>query len=221
MARFNVDDYVDVQERISRFWSEYPEGRIITEIMSLPDEFERVVFRAQVFKAQNTTPDVTGWAAEVAGGQGANQTSWHENAETSAIGRALANMGYAKSAKDRPSRQEMGKVNRGPVVLQEVDPDEEYRAYRAPINGGIPANVTLITPAQILEMGALMKGLDWHIAHRQNWLKKNAGTIDYRALTQEKAAELIALLNERLDEAVREGLPEATGQETLSMATTA
>jgi hypothetical protein len=217
MARFNVDDYVDVQERISRFWSEYPEGRIITEIMSLPDEFERVVFRAQVFKAQNTTPDVTGWAAEVAGGQGANQTSWHENAETSAIGRALANMGYAKSARDRPTRQEMEKVNRG---SQTRDLNEE-RAYRPPVSGGIPANVTLITPAQILEMGALMKGLDWHIAHRQNWLKKNAGTIDYRALTQEKAAELIALLNERLDEAVREGLPEATGQETLSMATTA
>jgi hypothetical protein len=116
VPRFNVDEYVDVQQRISRFWGEYPNGRIVTELMSLPDEFERVVFRAQVFKdSMDAAPAVTGWAAEVAGGQGANQTSWHENAETSAIGRALANMGYATSEKDRSSREEMDKANRGPV----------------------------------------------------------------------------------------------------------
>ena len=33
-GRFNLSDYVDVQERITRFWGEFPEGRIITEMMA-------------------------------------------------------------------------------------------------------------------------------------------------------------------------------------------
>lgn len=116
MARFDLTNYVDCQERINRFRAEYPEGSITTELASPPESFERVVFLARVWKQRPSTygdvPDSTGWAAEVAGTGGANQTSWHENAETSAIGRALANMGYAKTAEDRPSRQEMDKANR-------------------------------------------------------------------------------------------------------------
>lgn len=82
MPRFDPNSYIDCQERINRFWGEYPEGRIQTELMSLPDEFERVVFRASVYKAlTDSVPAATGWAAEVAGGGGANQTSWHENCE--------------------------------------------------------------------------------------------------------------------------------------------
>ncbi len=113
MARFDLADYVDVAERLRRFWEEYPSGRVITALMSLPDEFDRVVFRAEVWKDRDRPmPDSTGWAAEVAGGQGANLTSWHENCETSAIGRALANLGYVTKNESRPSRQEMVKVLR-------------------------------------------------------------------------------------------------------------
>jgi hypothetical protein len=114
MPRFNLEDYVDVAERIRRFWELHPEGRIVTDLMSLPDEFERVVFKATVFRdsAPGRSPDATGWAAEVAGGQGANLTSWHENCETSAIGRALANLGFVTSTEQRASKQEMAKVQR-------------------------------------------------------------------------------------------------------------
>ena len=41
-------------------------------------------------------------------GQGVNRDAWVENAETSAIGRALANMDYCGTL--RPSREEMSKV---------------------------------------------------------------------------------------------------------------
>ncbi len=120
MARFDLESYVDVQERIARFWSEYPKGAILTQLVSEPSDFERVVFFAGVYKQQDQEgPDATGYAAETKGSGGANQTSWHENAETSAIGRALANLGYATSGKDRPSRQEMSKADNAhtaPVV---------------------------------------------------------------------------------------------------------
>jgi hypothetical protein len=117
MARFDLQTYVTVQDRISRFWEENPEGAIRTELASNPSQFEQVVFRAEIYKHRdNAHPDATGYAAEVAIEDprgGPNYTSWHENAETSAIGRAFANMGYATSQKDRPSREEMQKVERG------------------------------------------------------------------------------------------------------------
>ncbi len=113
MPRFNLDDYVDVQERIVRFWTEHPDGAIITRLMSPPDDFSQCRYEAAAFKQRDhQRPDATGYAFELAGAGGANQTSHEENCETSAIGRALANMGYATSRADRPSRQEMEKVER-------------------------------------------------------------------------------------------------------------
>lgn len=56
------------------------------------------------------TPKATGLAFEIEGTAGANATAALENAETSAIGRALANAGY--SGNKRTSREEMAKVNR-------------------------------------------------------------------------------------------------------------
>lgn len=114
MPQFNPDNYVDVQERITQFWSENPDGRIFTDLRSDPDNFTQVVFFAAVYKdKEQPEPDATGWAGEEQGQGGmANKTSWHENCETSAIGRAFANMGYATDRNDRPSRQEMQKVQR-------------------------------------------------------------------------------------------------------------
>jgi len=113
-GKFDLNNYVEVQERINRFWAENPEGRIETDLLSSPDNFDQVVFRSRVYKnRENPYPDSTGIAAEEKGrGGAANSTSWHENGETSAIGRALANMGYATSNKDRPSKEEMSKVQR-------------------------------------------------------------------------------------------------------------
>lgn len=114
--RFDVSTYVDVQSRITRFWSEYPDGRIVVEVLSDPNQFDRLVVRADVYKHRDHSfPDASDIAAEERGADsrdGANFTSWHENCSTSAIGRALATMGYATTGGERPSRQEMEKVER-------------------------------------------------------------------------------------------------------------
>jgi hypothetical protein len=237
-GRFNPDDYVDVQERITRFWTEYPEGRITTDLMSLPDEFERVVFKAEIYKdTLRALPDATGWAAEVAGGQGANQTSWHENCETSAIGRALANMGYATKGKDRPSRQEMAKASRGAGMAATTNtaPAHDPRShmtskpdprpiYQAPDitreTGEItdPPDDGSITKEQEMRLGKMMRVVGiTEIPHRQNWLKKHGGGIDYHRFSSAKADRLIALLEKKQDEETQRGLVATTGPQEVLM----
>jgi hypothetical protein len=69
-----------------------------------------------VIRAELWLDDVcvaTGYAEEVRGAGNVNRTSHVENCETSAVGRALANAGYAGSdVNKRPSREEMSKVQR-------------------------------------------------------------------------------------------------------------
>ena len=116
MGRFNLEDYVLVEDRIEEFWTKHPKGRILTEVTHLdhPEAKQRmVVIKATIYTESDSlsVPIATGWAKEREGTMGANQTAFLENAETSAIGRALANMGVA-TKKGRPSRQEMEAVER-------------------------------------------------------------------------------------------------------------
>lgn len=118
MARFNLDDYETVESRIKKFYEQNPDGRIITEWIAEYDpiaESKRTwVMKAYVYLTvgdqANKLPKSTGYAVEVDGTGGANNGSALENAETSAIGRALANMNL--SGNKRASREEMMKVQR-------------------------------------------------------------------------------------------------------------
>ncbi|HJP86144.1 MAG TPA: hypothetical protein VJ852_09155 [Gemmatimonadaceae bacterium] len=107
---FNPEQYATVAERIEMFYSRYPHGRINTELVSRADG--AITFKAVVFRdANDTTPAATGWASEREGDSDINTVACLENTETSAVGRALANLGFVASAK-RPSREEMEKVFR-------------------------------------------------------------------------------------------------------------
>jgi len=108
VAHFNLDDYETVEERIAKFWKDHPEGRIVTTMLEgSPSRF--IVYAAIYRGADDNQPYATGLAEETVQGRGVNATSALENAETSAIGRATANAGYATKGK-RPSREEMSKV---------------------------------------------------------------------------------------------------------------
>lgn len=121
---FNPEDYIDVQERIHKFWMENPEGRIFTELISPPADFERVAVRASVYlHRDHSYPAATGMANEWKGGGMAQAAAWLETCETSAIGRAFANMGYAVKNSNRPSKQEMEKVQRHTGENQNPQPN--------------------------------------------------------------------------------------------------
>lgn len=108
MAGFNLSDYETVEERLEKFWADNASGRIATSVHHYDAEY--VVFRAEVYRdIADSCPTATGYAEEKRGAGTVNKTNHVENCETSAIGRALANMGYATKGK-RPSREEMQKA---------------------------------------------------------------------------------------------------------------
>ncbi len=108
-------EYAPVADRITLFYERFPEGRIITELVAR-DERE-VTFRAAVYRSpSDREPAATGWAAEREGDGDINTVACLENTETSAIGRALANLGFTASAQ-RPSAEEMGKASRARARL--------------------------------------------------------------------------------------------------------
>jgi hypothetical protein len=105
---FNLEDYETVEDRLSKFWKDYPDGRISTQIIE--HTLQRFIIQAAIYRTEvDAQPWSTGFAEETVSTRGVNSTSALENCETSAIGRALANAGYASKGK-RPSREEMVKV---------------------------------------------------------------------------------------------------------------
>ena len=112
MAKFNLENYETVEERLKVFWKDNPNARINTEIAHITEDGTCVTIRAEVFKQEDDArPVATGIAQETKGQGGfANADAWMENCETSAIGRALANWKYQGSNKPRPSAEEMSKV---------------------------------------------------------------------------------------------------------------
>ena len=105
---FNLEDYETVEERLAKFWKDNPDGRIDTVLVE--HTLQRFIVKAAIYRTEvDASPWTTGYAEETVSTRGVNSTSALENCETSAIGRALANAGFATKGK-RPSREEMGKV---------------------------------------------------------------------------------------------------------------
>ena len=137
MVQFNLEDYETVDERLRRFWADenHADARIVTH--NITDDASRAagiwVVRTEIFLSAGdqslSLPKATGLAFEVDGGPGANRTSALENAETSSIGRALANMNF--SGNKRPSREEMAKASGKPVSRKAFDVQEELKNVKS------------------------------------------------------------------------------------------
>ena len=107
---FNLDDYETVEVRLEKFIKDFPDFRVETELVSFQND--RYIVKAWIYRTfADSTPFSSGLAEETISSRGVNATSALENCETSAIGRALANAGYASKGK-RPSKEEMVKVAR-------------------------------------------------------------------------------------------------------------
>jgi hypothetical protein len=183
--------------RLEKFIKDYPDFRISTELEVV--EASRYIVKAYLYKtSQDSIAWATGYAEETVSTRGVNQTSALENCETSAIGRALANAGYAPKGK-RPSREEMSKVAPNhpalKVVKQEVKPapqdikegDTDY--WTTPIgssvkttNAPVTLETAMATVTEILGTAEAMDApscnhghMEWRLGHSAKTGKDWAG----------------------------------------------
>jgi len=110
--RFNLDEYQTVQERIDLFRSRFPEGRFEIELVRMTEQ--QVVMKASVYTVFDSDyPTCQDFAEETLGSSPVNKTSFVENCATSALGRAISQLGGEFSPSNKkPSREEMEKVLR-------------------------------------------------------------------------------------------------------------
>ena len=146
---FNLDDYETVEVRLEKFIKDYPDFRVETELVSFLND--RYIVKAWIYRTfADSTPFSSGLAEETISSRGVNATSALENCETSAIGRALANAGYASKGK-RASREEMVKVTKARLT-------ESAEKHLTIVNESDPWTIkTVAAPATSAEAVATVK----------------------------------------------------------------
>ncbi len=122
--QFNPQDYENVKSRKEKFYKEYADGRITVKFIST-EPLEYAMFEARVYMTaedqKNDCPRGVGYSLEIRDKvkqinkygkeyESVNYTSWTENCEESAVGRALDNAGF--SGNKKASLEEMEKMNR-------------------------------------------------------------------------------------------------------------
>jgi hypothetical protein len=131
MGEFNLQDYVPVNERLIQFWRQYPEGRVQTELLKWEEGI--VLMRAAVYSdRENPFPIATGHAYEKENSNYINRTSAVENAETSAVGRALALAGY-EIKRSIASQEEMAKMQRAAFAQSKTELQEPKPPQADPV----------------------------------------------------------------------------------------
>lgn len=110
-----LKDYIEVNVRIEQFYAKYPEGSIQTEITHIDNE--KVIIKAYAYRDRTDTLPATGHAMEKEGSSFINKTSHIENCETSAVGRALALLGFeVKKSVASKEEVENAKLNQGSKI---------------------------------------------------------------------------------------------------------
>src|SRR5690606_27709023 len=93
-ARRGLAQYEPVEERVPRCGADRQDGRLPTEAADRANR--QYLGRAGVYTDRDDErPAATGYAKELIRSNPANKTNALENAETTAVGRALANLNYA------------------------------------------------------------------------------------------------------------------------------
>jgi hypothetical protein len=116
-VRIHGKDYKTVALRMSEFRAEYPLWSIETEIVRLDDD--RAIVRARIIDEAGRLI-ATGHAEEWRSSSAINETSMVENAETSAVGRALAFFKFAGS--EIASADEVATAQRKASTLPSREP---------------------------------------------------------------------------------------------------
>lgn len=186
-GKVEVKMYAPVNERVKAFRKTMPTGRITAQI--LQDDEKIIVVQAFVYGTDGELL-ATGFAYEVKNGSYINQTSYLENCETSAVGRALGFAGFGIDTAIA-SAEELS----GAQAEQERIRIEELR--KAPI--GISKAITLQEDMEKLDVNVKKVCDLFHVT-------------ELAALTQEQYNDLTTKLEKERDKR-RKNEQQGKGQE--------
>lgn len=111
-------DYAEVNQRIKAFRMVYPEGTIQTTLIS--NENGVCVFNAKVFNEEMKLL-ASGTAYEKENSTFINKTSYIENCETSAVGRALGIAGFGIDVSVASAEEIQNAINNQEITQEEAD----------------------------------------------------------------------------------------------------
>lgn len=165
-----LKDYVEVNVRIERFYQKFPNGRINTFMQS--NDNGVVIMRAEVFRDLNDAqPSATGHAYEKEGSSYINKTSYIENCETSAVGRALAILGF-EIKKSVASKEEVANAQ-----LQQQTPNVNQTETQKPNENLFPSE------AQVKMIQAKLTTAGYGKGDLNMILKLISGVVGYEVKT--------------------------------------
>lgn len=176
-------DYAEVNQRIKAFRMIYPQGAIKTMLVSNNNGV--CIFRAEVYEyekcneAGNYESKLlgTGMAYEKENSTFINKTSYIENCETSAVGRALGMCGFG--------------IDTSVTSAEEV---QNAMANQMKEEKATASKDTKITPTQINEISKIYAGENLEKLLKANGLKK------LQDMSMIKASEIIKKVNEKRKE---------------------
>jgi len=133
---FNLDDYIEVSERVAQFYAKYPDGRLSTELVQASPD--RVIVKAFAYRSADDRVPSTGLSGlEIPGSTPYTRGSELENAETSAVGRAIAFCGFP--TKKIASKEEVAARQQSDVV-RTSEASEGPATRAAPTNPAVAAH---------------------------------------------------------------------------------
>jgi len=188
--RFNPDEYISVAERITLFYGKFPHGRILTSVIEHDRESGFVLIRAEVYREpDDQLPAATGHAYELKSAGHVQAGSYVEVCETSAVGRALALLGF--------------EVKRGVASREEIQRGQQKAAAPTQIKtaAGTPPVKPLRPPAEIdrdimTALDILNKSevsLNNYVREKYGWGK------DWTEMPPARKEEVLTFLNSKVN----------------------
>lgn len=118
-------NYAEVPQRINAFRKLYPQGYIKTELVRLDEDTKTGICVIKAEVGLGDTILATGYAYEKANSTFINKTSYIENCETSAVGRALGNAGFGIDTSVASAEEVINAINNqnNPANVPADDPD--------------------------------------------------------------------------------------------------